>query len=125
MHCANELTTLIGSDMSTVSGRGGQLPALIAGIGLLGLGFMLAHSTLLTIATEVAPKARGWQCHWWPSPLWAAAESALQLEDIRSEREASHCSMEHAPWRWPGVLALIVVRDVRTELERLVSTRAQ
>ncbi|MGA2762666.1 MAG: MFS transporter [Spirochaetia bacterium] len=38
---------------------GGALPALVAGIGLLGLGFMLAHSTLLTIATEFASKARG------------------------------------------------------------------
>lgn len=38
---------------------GGALPALVAGIGLLGLGFMLAHSTLLTIATEFASRARG------------------------------------------------------------------
>jgi predicted MFS family arabinose efflux permease len=38
---------------------GGSLPALAIGIGLLGLGFMLAHSTLLTIATEFASRARG------------------------------------------------------------------
>jgi len=38
---------------------GGELPALIVGVGLLGLGFMLAHSTLLTIATQFAAKARG------------------------------------------------------------------
>ena len=38
---------------------GGVLPALIAGVGLLGIGFMLAHSTLLTIATEFASTARG------------------------------------------------------------------
>ncbi len=38
---------------------GGSLPALIGGVGLLGLGFMLAHSTLLTIATQFAAKARG------------------------------------------------------------------
>ncbi len=38
---------------------GGTLPALIGGVGLLGLGFMLAHSTLLTIATQFAAKARG------------------------------------------------------------------
>ena len=37
----------------------GVLPALIAGVGLLGIGFMLAHSTLLTIATEFASAARG------------------------------------------------------------------
>ena len=38
---------------------GGALPALIAAVGLLGIGFMLAHSTLLTIATEFASAARG------------------------------------------------------------------
>jgi predicted MFS family arabinose efflux permease len=38
---------------------GGVLPALVAGIAFLGLGFMLAHSTLLTIATEFAAKSRG------------------------------------------------------------------
>jgi len=38
---------------------GGVLPAFIAGVGLLGIGFMLAHSTLLTIATEFASTARG------------------------------------------------------------------
>ncbi|AVX21158.1 Predicted arabinose efflux permease, MFS family [Carboxydocella sporoproducens DSM 16521] len=36
-----------------------QLPLLIAGITMLGLGFMLAHSTLLTMATEFAVQARG------------------------------------------------------------------
>jgi len=38
---------------------GGMVPVLAIAIGLLGLGFMLAHSTLLTIATEFAAKARG------------------------------------------------------------------
>ena len=38
---------------------GGVLPVLVAGVGLLGIGFMLAHSTLLTIATEFASRARG------------------------------------------------------------------
>jgi predicted MFS family arabinose efflux permease len=32
---------------------------VVIGIGLMGLGFMLAHSTFLTIATEFAAKARG------------------------------------------------------------------
>jgi len=32
---------------------------LIMGVGFLGIGFMLAHSTLLTIATEFAKAARG------------------------------------------------------------------
>lgn len=38
---------------------GNVLVVLIIGVGLLGLGFMLAHSTFLTIATEFAAKARG------------------------------------------------------------------
>lgn len=38
---------------------GNILWVLISGVALLGLGFMLAHSTLLTIATEFAAKARG------------------------------------------------------------------
>ncbi|EGW41023.1 major Facilitator Superfamily protein [Desulfosporosinus sp. OT] len=38
---------------------GSVLVALIFGIGLLGLGLMLAHSTFLTIATEFAAKTRG------------------------------------------------------------------
>ncbi|ODA42061.1 MFS transporter [Desulfosporosinus sp. BG] len=38
---------------------GNILETLIFGIGLFGLGLMLAHSTFLTIATEFAAKARG------------------------------------------------------------------
>lgn len=38
---------------------GDVLAVLITAVALLGLGFMLAHSTLLTIATEFAAKARG------------------------------------------------------------------
>jgi predicted MFS family arabinose efflux permease len=38
---------------------GGLVPALVVAVGLLGLGFMLAHSTLLTIATQFAAQARG------------------------------------------------------------------
>jgi len=38
---------------------GNILWVLIVGVALLGLGFMLAHSTFLTIATEFAAKARG------------------------------------------------------------------
>ena len=32
---------------------------VIIGIGLLGLGLMIAHSTFLTIATEFAAQSRG------------------------------------------------------------------
>ena len=39
--------------------KGDVIWVLIIGVALLGLGFMLAHSTLLTIATEFAAKARG------------------------------------------------------------------
>lgn len=35
------------------------LPVVIISIGLMGFGFMMAHSTFLTIATEFAAKARG------------------------------------------------------------------
>lgn len=38
---------------------GSVLWVLVIGVALLGLGFMLAHSTLLTIATEFAAKSRG------------------------------------------------------------------
>lgn len=38
---------------------GGILAVLILGVALLGLGFIFAHSTLLTISTEFAQKARG------------------------------------------------------------------
>jgi predicted MFS family arabinose efflux permease len=36
-----------------------QPALLVVGVALLGIGFMLAHSTLLTIATEFAKMARG------------------------------------------------------------------
>ncbi|WP_366924586.1 MFS transporter [Metallumcola ferriviriculae] len=42
-----------------VSFLGTNLYLLIIAVALLGLGFMLAHSSLLTIATEFAQKARG------------------------------------------------------------------
>jgi len=38
---------------------GNILGVTIAGVALLGLGTMVAHSTLLTIATEFAARARG------------------------------------------------------------------
>ncbi len=38
---------------------GGILPALVLGVALLGFGFILAHSTLLTMATEFAAESRG------------------------------------------------------------------
>lgn len=38
---------------------GSVLVLVVIGIGMMGLGFMLAHSTFLTIATEFAARARG------------------------------------------------------------------
>lgn len=46
------------ADVLVVAG-GRSLAVTTTGIFLLGLGFMTAHSTLLTIATEFAAKARG------------------------------------------------------------------
>jgi predicted MFS family arabinose efflux permease len=43
----------------TLAIGGSNLVLLIAAIGLLGFGLMLAHSTFLTIATEFSAKARG------------------------------------------------------------------
>jgi len=37
----------------------GSPVGLVLGVGLLDIGFMLAHSSLLTIATEFAKAARG------------------------------------------------------------------
>ena len=42
-----------------ISTSGNILGLLITGIGLMGLGFIFTHSTLLTRATEFAQKARG------------------------------------------------------------------
>jgi predicted MFS family arabinose efflux permease len=42
-----------------VAGFSASLALTILGVFLLGLGFMLAHSTLLTLATEFARQARG------------------------------------------------------------------
>ena len=38
---------------------GSFLPVVVIAVGLMGFGFMMAHSTFLTIATEFAAKARG------------------------------------------------------------------
>jgi predicted MFS family arabinose efflux permease len=46
------------ADLILFSGKG-RVPGLTVGVLLLGVGFMLAHSTLLTLATEFARAARG------------------------------------------------------------------
>lgn len=38
---------------------GSSLPVVVVAIGIMGCGFMMAHSTFLTMATEFAAKARG------------------------------------------------------------------
>lgn len=57
-------TILIGFSSAILSNivyviLGSILPVLIIGIGLSGLGLMIAHSTFLTLASEFAAKARG------------------------------------------------------------------
>lgn len=52
------LVSAVVADL-VLSGVESSALALILGVGLLGIGFMLAHSTLLTIATEFARTARG------------------------------------------------------------------
>jgi len=39
---------------------GGYLPVVIIAVALMGFGFMMAHSTFLTISTEFAAKGRGY-----------------------------------------------------------------
>lgn len=46
------------ADMLLVT-MGSSLPIVVIAVGLMGCGFMMAHSTFLTIATEFAAKARG------------------------------------------------------------------
>lgn len=50
--CATGADALLGA-------MGANLTVVVFGVGLLGLGFMLAHSSLLTRATMFAMKARG------------------------------------------------------------------
>jgi len=57
-------TAVIGLTLAVISDvllvvLGNLIPIVIIAIGLMGLGFMLAHSTFLAIATEFAAKARG------------------------------------------------------------------
>ena len=56
-------TVVIGLSLACIANivlvtLGGFLSAVILAIGLMGFGFMMAHSTFLTIATEFASKAR-------------------------------------------------------------------
>lgn len=57
-------TAVIGLSLAFIADlllafTGGSLPVVVIAIGLMGCGFMMAHSTFLTIATEFAAKARG------------------------------------------------------------------
>ncbi len=52
------LTSAAAADL-VLFAFGTPLLGLLAGVVLLGLGFMLAHSTFMTIATEFAACARG------------------------------------------------------------------
>lgn len=57
-------TTVIGLSLAFIADlllvtMGGFLFVTVIAVGLMGCGFMMAHSTFLTIATEFAAKARG------------------------------------------------------------------
>lgn len=57
-------TALIGLSFAVLADLilvllGGNIVAVVAAVGFMGFGFMLAHSTFLTIATEFAAKSRG------------------------------------------------------------------
>ncbi|WP_425804677.1 MFS transporter [Desulfitobacterium sp. Sab5] len=52
------LTSAFIADILLVS-IGNYLPVVVIAVGAMGFGFMMAHSTFLTIATEFAAKARG------------------------------------------------------------------
>lgn len=57
-------TAVIGLSLAFVADlllvtMGGFLSVVVISVGLMGCGFMMAHSTFLTIATEFAAKARG------------------------------------------------------------------
>ena len=59
-----KMTLLFGFSLAAVADLslfsvGNILIVLVLGVSLLGLGFIFAHSTLLTIATEFAQKSRG------------------------------------------------------------------
>ena len=58
-------TVVIGLSLACVANivlvtLGGFLSAVILAIGLMGFGFMMAHSTFLTLATEFAAKERSY-----------------------------------------------------------------
>jgi predicted MFS family arabinose efflux permease len=68
---SGSIASLIGRKMTAVTGLGlafladlllvilgGYIPVVIIAVGLMGCGFMIAHSTFMTMATEFAAKAR-------------------------------------------------------------------
>jgi predicted MFS family arabinose efflux permease len=106
---------------------GGLLPALLAGVALLGLGFMLAHSTLLTIATEFASKARGVAMSLVAFAFMGGGGigTAIGGRLIRAGGFTRLYGTYSIALAVLVVLAVIVVRDVGTERDRLISTRAE
>ena len=106
---------------------GGVLPALVAGIGLLGLGFMLAHSTLLTIATEFASKARGVAMSLVAFAFMGGGGigTALGGRLIRTGGFLQLYGTYSIALAVLVVLAVIMIRDVGPQGERLVSSKAQ
>ena len=63
MSTSKKKIIIVGLSVATISGfilfsAGDILIIVIGGVALLGFGFILAHSTLITIATELTPKSR-------------------------------------------------------------------
>ena len=100
---------------------------LIAGIGLLGLGFMLAHSTLLTIATEFASKARGMAMSLVAFAFMGGGGigTAIGSRLISSGGFPLFYGTYSLALAALVVLALVTVRDIGSESKRLVASRAE
>ncbi|MGA2974291.1 MAG: MFS transporter [Spirochaetia bacterium] len=106
---------------------GGALPALIAGIGFLGLGFMLAHSTLLTIATEFASKARGMAMSLVAFAFMGGGGigTAIGGRLISARGFTVFYGAYSLALAVLTVLAVIVARDAGSEHQKLVSSRVE
>ncbi len=107
---------------------GSVLPMLVVAVGLLGLGFMLAHSTLLTIATEFAPKARGMAMSLVAFAFMGGGGigTAIGGRLVRTGGFPLFYGIYALALGVLVVLALIVVRDVdASERGRLVSSHVE
>ncbi len=101
--------------------EGGTLPALVVAVGLLGLGFMLAHSTLLTLATEFASGARGVAMSLVAFAFMGGGGvgTALGGRLIRAQGFSGFFGLYSLALAALVVVAALVVRDVGVQRERV------